>query len=183
MSDFGGSTTPAAEKDCWQTPIEVFTALDLEFGFYLDAAADIGNALCANYLSLDGHDAMQKDRDWLSYGPIWCNPPYSNIKPWVVAAAEQCRKQCQPIVMLLPADISTGWFSLALQSVDEVRFITDGRINFSPVTATGKRGSNPKGSMLLIWRPFIKPRRVFTTVPKADLYEMGSRYLEEVSAC
>lgn len=182
MSDYGGSTTPEAEKDCWQTPIEVFTALDLEFGFYLDAAASFDNALCANYLSLDGRDAMRKDMDWESYGPIWCNPPYSNIKPWVVAAAEQCKKQGQPVVMLLPADISTGWFSLALKSADEIRLITDGRINFSPVTATGKRGSNPKGSMLLIWRPFTRPRGVFTSVAKADLYDTGSRYLDEVQA-
>jgi phage N-6-adenine-methyltransferase len=49
MTDFGGSTTPQDEKDCWQTPLWVFDALDMEFGFWLDAASSERNALCANF--------------------------------------------------------------------------------------------------------------------------------------
>lgn len=69
-------------------------------------------------------------------------------------AAEQCIQQRQTVVMLVPEDMSVGWFSKALESVDEVRIITDGRINFiEPSTGLEKKG-NSKGSMLLIWRPF-----------------------------
>ncbi|EFK2566254.1 phage N-6-adenine-methyltransferase, partial [Escherichia coli] len=32
---------------------------------------------------------------------------------------------------------------------------------------------NSKGSMLLIWRPFISPRRMFTIVSKAALMAIG----------
>ena len=39
MTDYGGSKTPKNERDYWQTPIEIFNALDREFGFWLDAAA------------------------------------------------------------------------------------------------------------------------------------------------
>ncbi|WP_274537451.1 DNA N-6-adenine-methyltransferase, partial [Escherichia coli] len=68
---------------------------------------------------------------------------------------------------------SVGWFSKALESVDEVRIITDGRINFiEPSTGLEKKG-NSKGSMLLIWRPFISPRRMFTIVSKAALMAIG----------
>ncbi|HCX7790306.1 TPA: phage N-6-adenine-methyltransferase, partial [Escherichia coli] len=35
-----------------------------------------------------------------------------------------------------------------------------------------KKG-NSKGSMLLIWRPLISPRRMFTTVSKAALMAIG----------
>ncbi|MGP7060254.1 adenine methyltransferase, partial [Klebsiella pneumoniae subsp. pneumoniae] len=49
MTDFGGSKTPKNERDYWQTPIEIFNALDREFGFWLDAAASESNALCAHY--------------------------------------------------------------------------------------------------------------------------------------
>lgn len=77
------------------------------------------------------------------------------------------------VVMLVPEDMSVGWFSKALESVDEVRIITDGRINFiEPSTGLEKKG-NSKGSMLLIWRPFISPRRMFTTVSKAALMAIG----------
>ena len=51
MTDFGGSKTPKNERDYWQTPIEIFNALDREFGFWLDAAASESNALCAHYLT------------------------------------------------------------------------------------------------------------------------------------
>lgn len=174
------STTPSEHKDRWQTPLEVFTALDLEFGFYLDAAADHQNALCARYLT-EADDALSAE--WESYGAIWCNPPYSAITPWVEKAAEQCRAQHQLVVMLLPADTSTGWFSLALATADEIRFITDGRLSFINA-GTGKPGKNgnSKGSMLVIWRPFIKPRGQFTTVSRDVLINAGADYLQEVAA-
>ncbi|EPZ9534204.1 phage N-6-adenine-methyltransferase [Shigella sonnei] len=113
------------------------------------------------------------EKPQVSHGAIWNNPPYSNIRPWVEKAAEQCIQQRQTVVMLVPEDMSVGWFSKALESVDEVRIITDGRINFiEPSTGLEKKG-NSKGSMLLIWRPFISPRRMFTTVSKAALMAIG----------
>ncbi|MGV8925037.1 MAG: phage N-6-adenine-methyltransferase [Ewingella sp.] len=174
------STTPAEHKDSWQTPVEVFTTLDLEFGFYLDAAADHQNALCARYLT-EADDALTTE--WESYGAIWCNPPYSAITPWVEKAAAQCRVQNQAVVMLLPADTSTAWFSLALSTADEIRFVTEGRLSFINA-GTGKPGKNgnSKGSMLVIWRPFIKPRGQLTTVSRDALLSVGASYLREVAA-
>ncbi|MEI7341232.1 phage N-6-adenine-methyltransferase [Pectobacterium brasiliense] len=165
------SNTAAEDKDCYQTPLWLFDALDLEFGFYLDAAASDKNALCSNYLT-ESDDAL--NTDWVSHGAIWINPPYSKITPWVEKAAEECRKQRQAVVMLIPEDMSVGWFSLALEYVDEVRVITHGRVNFiDPSTGVEKKG-NSKGSMLLIWRPFTTPRRVITTVSKLLLVSIGS---------
>ncbi|MDC9591746.1 phage N-6-adenine-methyltransferase [Xenorhabdus sp. XENO-10] len=176
MSDFGGSNTPKELKDLWQTPLSLFLALDLEFGFYLDAAADAQNTLCAHYLT-ERDNALECD--WESYGGIWCNPPYSNITPWVEKAAIECRKQLQPIVMLVPADTSVGWFDLAYETVDEVRLITGGRIQFVPAIVRGKNSSNPKGSMLLIWRPFITPRKTITTVDKNYLFDIGNEQMRK----
>ncbi|WP_222707328.1 phage N-6-adenine-methyltransferase, partial [Serratia marcescens] len=45
MSTVFASNTPPEHKDRWQ----IFNALDVEFGFLLDATADDGNALCAHY--------------------------------------------------------------------------------------------------------------------------------------
>lgn len=94
MTDFGGSKTPKNERDYWQTPIEIFNALDREFGFWLDAAASESNALCAHYLT-EMDDSLNSE--WTSYGAIWCNPPYSDIGPWVEKAAEQSRAQSQAV--------------------------------------------------------------------------------------
>ncbi|MEY0440792.1 phage N-6-adenine-methyltransferase [Providencia rettgeri] len=176
MAVYSSNTAPE-DKDCWQTPQWLFEALTLEFGFWLDAAASEQNALCSYFLTIE-QNALQSD--WVSRGAIWCNPPYSKIKPWIAKAAEQCTKQNQPIVMLLPADKSTSWYSLALKSVDEVRTIIDGRINFvDPNTGKEKKG-NSKGSILLIWRPFVEPKAIGTHVSKNRLMEIGNAILGEV---
>ncbi|CDG95441.1 putative methyltransferase [Xenorhabdus bovienii str. puntauvense] len=178
MSDFGGSNTPKELRDLWQTPLPLFLALDLEFGFYLDAAADAQNTLCAHYLT-ERDNALECD--WESYGSIFCNPPYSKITPWIKKAAIECRKQCQSIVMLVPNDTSVGWFDLAYKTVDEVRLIMGGRIQFVPAGVREKNGSNPKGSMLLIWRPFITPRKTITTIDKEYLFDIGNEQLREIA--
>ncbi|MBE8598228.1 phage N-6-adenine-methyltransferase [Xenorhabdus sp. BG5] len=176
MSDFGGSNTPKEFKDLWQTPLPLFLALDIEFGFYLDAAADAQNTLYAHYLT-ERDNALECD--WESYGAIYVNPPYSNISKWVEKAAIECRKQLQPIVMLVPSDTSVGWFKLALETVDEVRLITGGRISFIPADLNIKGKSNTKGSMFLIWRPFITPRKLLTTVDKEYLFNIGNEQLRK----
>ncbi|OCA53893.1 phage N-6-adenine-methyltransferase [Photorhabdus namnaonensis] len=179
MADFGGSNTPEEFRDRWQTPVEIFTALDIEFGFYLDAAADYKNSLCAHYLT-ERDDALECD--WVSCGSIYCNPPYSNIGPWILKATEQRRKQLQTVVMLVPADTSVGWFKLAMESVDEIRLITGGRISFINAGNGRPVNGNNKGSLLLIWRPFIKPRCIFTTVDRDELISTGSNILKEIKS-
>lgn len=158
------SNTPAEHKDCWRTPYAVFAALNAEFNFTLDVAASQTNALCADFFS-EADDALCID--WVSDGAIFCNPPYSNIRPWVDKAAEQSRKQSRTVVMLLPADTSTAWFAQALRTADEARFITEGRLSFISAE-TGKRGSagNSKGSVLFIWRPWRTTPRGMTTVSR-----------------
>ncbi|MEQ5565808.1 DNA N-6-adenine-methyltransferase, partial [Providencia rettgeri] len=38
---------------------------------------------------------------------------------------------------------------------------------------------NNKGSMLLIWRPYIKPRKVISTVDRDELMNIGNQILNE----
>ncbi|WFQ80236.1 phage N-6-adenine-methyltransferase [Xenorhabdus sp. SF857] len=178
MSDYGGSNTPKEFKDFWQTPLPLFLALDLEFGFYLDAAANAQNTLCAHYLT-ERDNALECD--WVSYGSTWVNPPYSNIKSWVEKAAIECQKQLQPVVMLVPSDTSVGWFKLAMETVDEVRLITGGRISFVNAETQKPVNGNNKGSLLLIWRPFTNPRRIITTVDRDYLINVGNEQLRKIA--
>ncbi|HBX3539781.1 TPA: hypothetical protein MHZ27_00365 [Klebsiella pneumoniae subsp. pneumoniae] len=72
MTDYGGSKTPKNERDYWQTPIEIFNALDREFGFWLDAAASESNALCAHYLTeLD--DSLNSEWTSSIHMPRWAS--------------------------------------------------------------------------------------------------------------
>lgn len=54
------SNTPAEATGCWQTPLWLLDALDLEFGFWLDEAASERNALCAKYLT-EEDNALEYD--------------------------------------------------------------------------------------------------------------------------
>ncbi|EOT1309738.1 phage N-6-adenine-methyltransferase [Escherichia coli] len=70
------SNTPAHDKDCWQTPLWLFDALDIEFGFWLDSAASDKNALCAHWLT-EADDALNSE--WISHGAIWNSACHDEI--------------------------------------------------------------------------------------------------------
>lgn len=183
IADYGGSTTPPEHRDSWRTPPEVFAAINAEFRFVGDVAASATNALHSRYLT-EQQNALQVD--WLEhFGPgyVWCNPPYSNIMPWVEKAIEECANGIGT-VMLVPADASVGWFKAAQRECTEVRFITGGRLAFIN-GATGKPISgNPKGSIFIIWNPHYPTAGHTGYVDRDALMNMGRQYLvqQEVAA-
>jgi phage N-6-adenine-methyltransferase len=102
----------SSKKDDWETPPELFNALDAEFDFDLDVAANSVNAKCANYWTAE-NDALSRDWMWPLEYPIvcWCNPPYSRGQQpkFIAKAAEEARKGAT-VVMLLPARTDTKAF-------------------------------------------------------------------------
>ncbi len=113
------SNTPAHDKDCWQTPLWLFDALDIEFGFWLDSAASDKNALCAHWLT-EADDALNSE--WVSHGAIWNNPPYSNIRPWVEKAAEQCIQQRQTVPTITTSNITLMLVNLSGSNLNLHRY-------------------------------------------------------------
>lgn len=143
------SDTPVAIRDLWQTPKPLFDALNKEFMFSRDVAASSINRLCVGFFD-EFTDALAND--WGASN--WCNPPYSNIMPWVQKAIEQHKKGCTT-VMLVPADTSVKWFKAAYESCNEVRFIS-GRLSFINAETQLPVSGNNKGSVLFIWRGYCK---------------------------
>ncbi|WP_246316674.1 phage N-6-adenine-methyltransferase [Scandinavium goeteborgense] len=174
---YGGSNTPAEQRDLWRTPPALFTSLDAEFCFQLDAAAAPQNALCRHFITLEQNTLETSWSDYLSVpGYVWLNPPYSDITPFVKKAAAESANQIGT-VMLVPADTSVGWFREAIETASEVRFITAGRLAFiNPITKKPVSGNN-KGSMLIIWRPFPRTHCQFTAVERDELMTFGAKLL------
>lgn len=175
--DYGGSKTPLDQRDLWRTPPALFTSLDAEFCFQLDAAAAPHNALCRKFITAEQNTLKTPWADYLSIpGYVWLNPPYSDIMPFVKKAAAESVNQIGT-VMLVPADTSVGWFKEAIQTASEVRFITAGRLAFiNPVTGKPVSGNN-KGSMLIIWRPYPRTHCNFATVDRDELMAFGAKLL------
>lgn len=180
--DYGGSKTPADQRDLWRTPPALFACLNAEFCFQLDAAAAQHNALCKKFITAEQNTLETSWADYLSIpGYVWLNPPYSDITPFVKKAAAESSNQIGT-VMLVPADTSVGWFKEAIQTASEVRFITAGRLAFiNPVTGKPVSGNN-KGSMLIIWHPYPRTHCRFSTVERDALVNFGARLIAKREA-
>ncbi|HBQ9083270.1 TPA: phage N-6-adenine-methyltransferase [Klebsiella quasipneumoniae] len=180
--DYGGSKTPADQRDLWRTPPALFACLNAEFCFQLDAAAAQHNALCKKFITAEQNTLETPWDDYLSIpGYVWLNPPYSDITPFVKKAAAESSNQIGT-VMLVPADTSVGWFKEAIQTASEVRFIIAGRLAFiNPVTGKPVSGNN-KGSMLIIWHPYPRTHCHFSTVERDALMNFGARLIAKREA-
>lgn len=104
----------SSASDEWATPAETYAALDAEFHF-ADDACPLGGSV--NGLM----------REWAS--PCFCNPPYSNIAPWLEKAMLES-KAGKTVVMLIPSRTDTRWWHAYVMKASEIRFIK-GRLKFN----------------------------------------------------
>jgi phage N-6-adenine-methyltransferase len=88
MREQDRSSTPRDLRDEWQTPDHVFAWALRRWGpFDLDLAATADNARADRYFTRE-QDALRQD--WRAHGlRAWCNPPYSNVRPWLQRAAHE----------------------------------------------------------------------------------------------
>lgn len=142
-----------------RTPRDLFDALNEEFQFGLDAAASKENKLCECWWD---KRVSGLENPWYSYN-VWCNPPYSDIRPWVEKATEEIAKPGGPrvIVMLLPANrTEQAWWQDLIEPARregriETRFLR-GRLRFDTpdhdYSRQPKGNRPPFGCVLVIWR-------------------------------
>ncbi len=138
------SNTPKQIKDSWQTPKALFDKLNDEFVFTGDVAASYDNALSSNFYTEEQNALQQR---WFKVN--WCNPPYSDISPWIEKAIKE-HSEGKTTVMLIPSDTSVKWFARAFDTCTECRFIS-GRISFINADTQKPVKGNNKGSVLFIW--------------------------------
>lgn len=146
-----------------QTPPELFDPLNERYGFTIDVAASQANARCARYLTIEDDGLRQS---WAGER-VWCNPPFSDIGPWVEKAwTEWNTGKVGLIVMLVPANrTEQAWWQKWVEPLRDVPEL-DLRVEFLPgrqrfiapgdfVDMFGRpRGGDirpPFGCCLLIW--------------------------------
>jgi phage N-6-adenine-methyltransferase len=128
----------SSEKHDWETPPEIFNALNEEFRFTCDVCALPHNAKCSKFYTPQENGLVQK---W--EGVCWMNPPYGReIQHWVKKAYEANAT----VVCLLPARTDTVWWHDYVMKADEIRFIR-GRIKF-----VGAKNSAPFPSAIVVFR-------------------------------
>lgn len=148
--------------DSRETPQWLFDQLNAEFHFTIDVAAAAKNAKCKRFRD-ERHSGLSAD--WTGEA-VWCNPPFSDIEPWVRKA---WASRANVVVMIVPANRTEQpwWQELIEPKRDDrgswlvndfprltTRFLPK-RIHFpSPGDKTGK-GHPGFGCVLLIWRNAI----------------------------
>lgn len=146
--------------DRW-TPQDFFDAMHAEHGFTVDVAAARHNAKLKRFYSKWRSGLKASWRDEV----VWCNPPYSDLDPWVAKATEETvYGGCRKVVMLLPANrCEQAFWQRYIEPVRDrglgvsVRFIAR-RLRFGNTGVT--RGSNvPFGSVVVIFEPPPRGRR------------------------
>lgn len=137
-----GNVHFSSQTDLWETPADLFAALDAEFGFTLDVCAIAENAKCRAFYS-PADDGLA--HDWI--GACWMNPPYGReIGRWVAKAYESAQAGAT-VVALVPARTDTAWWHDYVTQAEAVRYFR-GRIRFGEAA----HGA-PFPSAVVVFRP------------------------------
>lgn len=143
-------------SDDWETPSDLYMALDREFGFTCDVAASDGNAKHRNFLSI-ASNALSAP--WS--GVCFCNPPYSKTKEFLKAAIDSVCLGTTSII-LIPSRTDTKYWHELVAQADEVRFLK-GRVKFIGAKHGDSINSAPFPSALVIYRPRASNNRTSPT--------------------
>ena len=150
---------PRPEIDDRATTPEVFGPLHERFRFTIDVAASAENAKLPRFYSIEDDGLAQS---WVGER-VWCNPPFSDIEPWVEkawATRSYPHGNDDLIVMLVPANrTEQGWWQRQVEPrlrsqhpsfraeflPGRLRFLAPGSLEIKP------NERPPFGCCLLIW--------------------------------
>lgn len=126
----------------WETPQDLFDALNAEFHFTLDPCSTDENAKCSKHYTKE-QDGLKQD--WTGE-TVFCNPPYGRELPKWIRKCYQHFIGGGTAVLLIPARTDTKVFHEYIYHKAEVRFLK-GRLHFS-----GAKWNAPFPSMIVIYR-------------------------------
>ena len=140
-----GAALFSSRVHTWETPDDLFAALDAEFHFTLDVCATPATAKCAQFYTPQDNAIWQPWR-----GVCWMNPPYGrDIVLWMRRAWESAQAGAT-VVCLVPSRTDTAWWhDFAMRG--EIRFLR-GRLRFG-----GAAHSALFPSAVVIFRPGLPP--------------------------
>lgn len=132
----------SSASDLWETPQELFDALNAKYHFTLDVCATPANAKCARFFTPEQDGLAQV---WA--GTCWMNPPYGRaIGRWIRKAYE-CAQAGVTVVCLVPARTDTAWWHDYVMH-GEIEYLR-GRVYFTD--GAGKRGRAPFPSAIVVF--------------------------------
>lgn len=125
------SKTDPAIKDFWRTSPRAIADAEHLIGrkFTLDAAAANADVAKAPRFITPEMDALASEWDGQG-GAVWCNPPFSNKRPFLDRGHFMARKYGQIVMMMTPYEPTTGWFRDHVKQSGAIIFEPDGRYGY-----------------------------------------------------
>ena len=152
---------PGKSRQDYGTPPELLRALKIRLSiddFSIDLAASAENAVTVPYYTEEDNSLIQPWGQW-GWGWAWCNPPFSDIEPWVMKAiaasapgwnADGTVLQAAKVAMLVPASVGSNWWRECVDGRAHVLFL-NGRLTF-----VGETAPYPKDCAILLYTPFVQ---------------------------
>jgi hypothetical protein len=125
------------------TPDSLLTAIAEEFGTLVDPCPIGGKAKAQKNPKMDGLRINWKTSDdhW-----VFCNPPYTNVQPWIRKAVLENKASGVKSMLLIPARVwNAFWFDHIYTNVTEIRIFR------RPLIFKGYDKIAPFGSALVIF--------------------------------
>lgn len=184
VSNEHDSNTPQNLRDRWCTPDWLYEWANKNlFSMTVDVAASSDNKKCDKFI---GEEMDALSTSWLVHSDDtgWCNPPYSDIAPWVKKAWHEARKGFK-IVMLIPTPNGESYYGKYIFGKASQIIYINGRIAFEAAedfTVKGKNGKpdkavkkgeayagNPRGSCLVVFDRMREGQTAISHVNRDDM--------------
>lgn len=116
---FGSTATADGDRDCWATPSDVFAIAEaiarrLKTRIRLDVCALPWSAKCEQYFTPEVDGLSQPWAEFVGQmfggGAAWCNPPFSDIAPWLGKAIAESRGGLTTICILPAHRVEQPWW-------------------------------------------------------------------------
>lgn len=132
----------SSKGDEWLTPEWLYNDLNRRFQFKLDPCTTPENPLNTRYFYTEDSNGLVQD--WRP-GPVFMNPPYSQVKLWVAKAWAEAR-QGVLTVGLLRLDPTTKWWHTYVRNEPTWVWPFPKRLKFR-----GAPSSYPFPSCIVVW--------------------------------
>ena len=123
-----GSVVHKSGNNEWRTPSWLYSQLNDQFNFGLDAAADDENHLAPAYFTA-GDSALTQS--WKGFGNVFLNPPYSKTlcKAFIGKAAAELDGSFY-IVLVIASRTSNAWWHDHIMKLAHLIGFIRGRVKF-----------------------------------------------------
>ena len=150
----------------WETPPDLWAAINDEFHPTIDVCATAANAKCFWYIGPQGEEEGRAElwgidglqTEWLQGDnqAAWCNPGFSNIRPWLQRAYEQTQAYKGVAVVAGLVSPSTFWWRDWGCKANEIRLLSP-RVQWIPAPGIEAEGGNSRENCLFVFRPGPRP--------------------------